>query len=61
MAWLAVLAAFGVLLDAAHSLLRQTALNDMLAVLEDGGEMVVTSLLLLHLWARRSSPRAAGE
>ena len=55
LAWVAVLAAFGVFLDAAHSLLRETALNDVLAVLEDGGEMVVLSLLLVHLGSDRSS------
>jgi hypothetical protein len=57
LAWLCALAAFGVLLDAVHSLLRRTALNDVFAVLEDGGEMVVLSLILVHLFPAR--PRAA--
>jgi hypothetical protein len=42
----AILAVFGVALDAIHSLFRYTWLNDVLAVIEDGGEMLVLTFLL---------------
>lgn len=56
---LALLAAFGVVLDAVHSaLLQRPALAALLGTLEDGGEMLVASLMLaygLALW--RQAPR----
>jgi hypothetical protein len=53
--WVGALAAFGVVLDAVHSLVRQTRLNAAVAIAEDGGEMVVLTLLLLHLLGVRGA------
>jgi hypothetical protein len=42
-AWLVVLAFFGVFVDMLHEVLIDTAAADALGILEDGGEIVVTS------------------
>ncbi len=42
--WLALLAVVGVALDAIHSALRRTALNRPLALIEDGGEMIILTI-----------------
>ena len=49
--WLALLAVFGVVLDAIHSALRRTALGRPLELIEDGGEMIILTLALGHVYA----------
>ena len=61
LALLALLALFGVGLDAAHSLARNAPrpLELTLGLLEDGGEMVVLSVLCALVVARLGAPRPA--
>jgi hypothetical protein len=49
-AGLFALAVFGVGLDVVHRLVSRTSLQSTAAVVEDGGELVVTSLLLWVTW-----------
>lgn len=57
----ALLAVFGVALDGLHSYLRRTQLEEVLAVTEDGGEMIVLTLLLAHVCGYRAASARLGS
>lgn len=48
---LLTLAAFGVIVDTLHSVLKNTSLNHLFIVIEDGGEMLVMSLITCYVFS----------
>jgi hypothetical protein len=54
---LLALVVFGIALDVVHSLLKLTAINMLIGLLEDGGEMLVMSVIISFVFGLLESPK----